>query len=114
MKDCLFCKIVAGEIPSQKIYENDQIIIFKDIQPVAPVHLLAIPKIHIHNICDANLLDPGLLSGIFSGIQEAALQLGIKENGFRVVVNYGRDAGEAVLHLHFHLLAGRHLNWPPG
>lgn len=114
MKDCLFCKIIAGEIPSQKVYENDQIIIFKDIQPVAPVHLLAIPKIHIDNICDVNLVDHELLSGMFSGIQEAATQLGLKENGFRIVANYGPDAGEAVPHLHFHLLAGRRLNWPPG
>jgi histidine triad (HIT) family protein len=114
MKDCLFCKIIAGEIPSQKVYENDQIIIFKDIQPAAPTHLLVIPKTHIDNICDAKLLNPDLLCGIFSGIQEAASKLGIKENGFRVVVNYGRDAGEAVPHLHFHLLAGRSLGWPPG
>jgi len=75
---------------------------------------LAIPKVHIDNICDADLVDPELLGGIFKGIQEAASQLSLKENGFRVVVNCGRDAGEAVPHLHFHLLAGRKLNWPPG
>ena len=114
MSDCIFCKIITGEIPSRKVFENDSILVFQDIQPVAPTHLLLIPKRHIGNICDPNLADGTLLTAIFTGIQEVAAQFGLKENGFRVVVNYGRDAGEAVPHLHFHMLAGRKLVWPPG
>ncbi len=114
MSDCLFCKIVQGEIPSQIVFENEQIVVFKDIQPAAPVHWLAIPKRHIDNIADPKLLDGELLTGLFQGIQDVVTNEGLKENGFRVVVNYGRDAGEAVHHLHFHVLAGRSLAWPPG
>lgn len=114
MSDCIFCKIVAGEIPSQKVYENDSILVFQDIHPVAPTHLLLIPKRHVDNICDPNLEDDLLPGAIFSGIRELSARLGLRENGFRVIVNYGRDAGEAVPHLHLHLLAGRQLAWPPG
>jgi histidine triad (HIT) family protein len=114
LTDCLFCKIVRGEIPSQIVFENDQMIVFKDIQPVAPFHLLAIPKRHIDNIADPNLVDGELLTGLLQGIQQVATEMGLKENGFRVVANYGRDAGEAVHHLHFHMIAGRSLAWPPG
>lgn len=114
MSDCLFCKIVAKEIPSQVVYENEAVLIFKDINPVAPTHWLAIPKQHINNVCDPNLIQGNLLQSIFSAIQHVAESEGLGKNGFRVVVNYGRDAGEAVPHLHFHLIAGRNLNWPPG
>lgn len=114
MADCIFCKIIKKEIPSQIIYENDAVLIFKDINPVAPIHWLAIPKQHIDNVCDPRLIDGDLLQSIFSSIQHVAKVEGLTENGFRTVVNYGRDAGEAVPHLHFHLLAGRKLNWPPG
>ena len=114
MPDCIFCKIIAKEIPSQSVYENDQIIVIKDIQPVAPVHLLVISKRHIDNICDAKLLEQGLAGSIIQGIQEVTAKLGLREKGFRVVVNYGSDAGEAVPHLHWHLVAGRKLAWPPG
>lgn len=114
MADCIFCKIIKKEIPSQIVYENDAVLIFKDINPVAPVHWLAIPKQHIDNVCDPRLLDGNLLQSIYSAIQHVAKIEGLSENGFRTVVNCGRDAGEAVPHLHFHLLAGRKLNWPPG
>ena len=114
MADCIFCKIIKKEIPSQIIYENDAVLIFKDINPVAPIHWLAIPKQHVDNVCDPRLIDGDLLQSIFSAIQYVAKVEGLAENGFRTIVNYGRDAGEAVPHLHFHLLAGRKLNWPPG
>lgn len=114
MSDCLFCKIIKGEIPSQVVYENEAVMIFKDIAPVAPTHWLAIPKSHIDNICDPRLVDGELLQSIFAAIQHVSEAEGLSENGFRVIVNYGNDAGEAVPHLHFHLIAGRKLNWPPG
>lgn len=112
--ECLFCKIIEKEIPSQLVYENEQIIIIKDIEPVAPIHLLLIPKLHIDNICDPKLLDRELMGDIIKGIQEVTQNIGLKENGFRIVVNYGRDADEAVPHLHWHVIAGRKLAWPPG
>lgn len=114
MSDCLFCKIISGEIPSQVIYENETVLIFKDIAPVAPTHLLAIPKQHIDNINDPRLIDGKLLQSIFTAIQHVSEIEGLRENGFRVIVNYGPDAGEAVPHLHFHLVAGRKFDWPPG
>jgi Diadenosine tetraphosphate (Ap4A) hydrolase and other HIT family hydrolases len=114
MSDCIFCKIIKKEIPSQSVYENEQVIVIKDIQPAAPVHLLVIPKRHIDNICDPELLGNDLSSSIIKGIQEVTQNMKLRENGFRVVVNYGSDAGEAVPHLHWHILAGRKLAWPPG
>ena len=115
MADCIFCKIARHELPSQVIYENEQVIVFNDINPAAPVHLLVIPKLHVENICSAELLEhPTLLTAIMAAIQGVVQQEGLSANGFRVVVNRGRDAGEAVPHLHFHILAGRLLGWPPG
>lgn len=114
MSDCIFCKIVQKEIPSEVVLENDQIIIIKDIAPAAPVHLLVIPKRHIDNICDPKILEENLGEAIIKGIQDVTRNIGLRENGFRVVVNYGSDAGEAVPHLHWHIVAGRKLAWPPG
>ncbi len=114
MSNCIFCKIVKKEIPSQIIFENDAVLVFKDINPAAPTHWLAIPKEHIDNVCDPHLIEGSLLQSIFTGIQHVAKTEGLTENGFRVVANYGRDAGETAPHLHFHLLAGRKLSWPPG
>jgi histidine triad (HIT) family protein len=114
MSDCIFCKIIRKEIPSQIVFENEQIIIIKDIQPAAPIHLLVIPKRHIDNICDPSLLEKDLSSVIIKGIQDVTQNMGLRENGFRVIINYGSDAGEAVPHLHWHLIAGRKLVWPPG
>jgi histidine triad (HIT) family protein len=114
VSDCIFCKIVSKEIPGQVVFETDQVLVFKDIHPVAPVHLLVIPKKHVTNICDPELLRDNLLVAIFEAIQHVVTNFGVQEKGFRVVVNRGTDAGEAVFHLHFHILAGRNLNWPPG
>ncbi|HEY8462885.1 MAG TPA: histidine triad nucleotide-binding protein [Bacillota bacterium] len=114
MSECIFCKIVKRELPGQIVFENDFVMVFKDINPVAPTHLLLIPKKHIKNICDPELLKDNLPSALVEAVQKVANDLGIAESGFRVVVNRGLDAGEAVPHLHFHLISGRKLNWPPG
>lgn len=114
MSDCLFCRMVNQEIPCQVVYENEAVMIFKDIAPIAPIHWLAIPKQHIDNVGDPRLIDGKLLQSLFAAIQHVSKTEGLAENGFRVVVNYGSDAGEAVPHLHCHLIGGRKLNWPPG
>ncbi len=114
MSDCIFCKIINGEIPCNKVYEDDKVLAFKDINPEAPIHVLLIPKIHIASINDLNHQDSHLISHIFLTIQNIAKELGIHESGYRVVTNTGKDGGQTVNHMHFHLLAGRSLNWPPG
>lgn len=114
MSDCIFCKIINGEIPCNKVYEDDKVLAFKDINPEAPIHVLLIPKIHIASINDLNHQDSHLISHIFLTIQNIAKELGIDESGYRVVTNTGKDGGQTVNHMHFHLLAGRTLNWPPG
>ncbi|ARC85530.1 HIT domain protein [Clostridium argentinense CDC 2741] len=114
MSDCIFCKIINGEIPCNKVYEDDKVLAFKDINPEAPIHVLLIPKIHIASINDLNHQDSHLISHIFLTIQNIAKELGIDESGYRVVTNTGKDGGQTVNHMHFHLLAGRSLNWPPG
>lgn len=106
MSDCIFCKIAAGEIPSDKVYEDDKILAFKDINPMAPVHVLVIPKIHI---CCANKIDEsnsGYVSHIFEKIPVIAQKLGIADDGYRIINNCGDNAGQTVKHLHFHILAG--------
>lgn len=114
MSDCIFCKIINGEIPCNKVYEDDKVFAFKDINPEAPIHVLVIPKVHIASINDLNHQDSHLISHIFLTIQNIAKELGIDESGYRVVTNTGKDGGQTVNHIHFHLLAGRTLNWPPG
>lgn len=114
MSDCIFCKIINGEIPCNKVYEDDKVLAFKDINPEAPIHVLLIPKIHIASINDLNHQDSHLISHIFLTIQNIAKELEIDESGYRVVTNTGKDGGQTVNHMHFHLLAGRSLNWPPG
>ena len=110
MTDCLFCKIVAGEIPAAKVYEDDHAIAFRDIDPKAPVHDLIIPRTHVASIADL----PDTLAGpMLRAIQAVAVQEGVAE-GFRVVTNHGPEAGQSVFHLHFHLLGGRRMTWPPG
>ena len=112
--DCLFYSIVNGEIPSQKVYEDDKILAFKDIDPQAPVHVLVIPKQHIKWAWDINAENSGIVAYIFEKIPQIAKDLGVDEAGFRIVNNCGDAAGQSVKHLPFHLLAGREFAWPAG
>lgn len=107
MEDCIFCKIIKGEIPSEKVYEDDEILAFKDIQPAAPIHVLIIPKKHIANLMEIQKEDSELMGRMVAVMQKIAKQLGIDEKGFRIISNCGPDSGQEVMHLHFHLLAGR-------
>ncbi len=109
MDDCLFCKIAKGEIPSNKVYEDDEILAFHDINPVAKIHILVIPKKHIASITHMQKEDEALVGKIYGVINKIAEDLGFKENGFKVVVNCGEDGGQEVMHLHFHILAGENL-----
>lgn len=109
MDDCLFCKIIKGEIPSQKVYEDDEILAFKDINPAAPVHILVIPKKHIDSIAQMEKEDEALVGKIYTVINKIAEEQGVKDDGFRVIVNCGKNGGQEVMHLHFHLLAGTKL-----
>lgn len=114
MNDCLFCKIVKGEIPSNKVYEDDKVLAFNDISPEAPVHVLIIPKEHIQSVNELNEENCKIVSHIFLIINKLVRELNINESGYRVVNNCGIDGGQTVGHMHFHLLGGRNLQWPPG
>ena len=114
MNDCLFCKIIAGEIPSTKIYEDDKIFIFADIAPTAPVHWLAIPKAHIASLKDVTAENSAVIAHIYEVAASLASEHEAFKNGFRVVTNCGESAGQSVFHLHFHILAGRAFKWPAG
>ena len=107
--DCLFCKIVAGEIPSNKVYEDDLILAFRDIAPMAPTHILVIPKTHIGSVTEINAENSAVIAHIFREIPKIAKAEGL-DNGYRVVSNCGADAGQTVHHLHFHILGGRKLS----
>jgi histidine triad (HIT) family protein len=108
--DCVFCKIVSGEIPSKRVYEDDQVIVINDLNPGAPVHVLVIPKEHTENILTAS---PEILVHVKKVLPEIVKKLGIAEKGFRIVVNTGVEGGQTVPHLHFHILGGKELGWPP-
>ena len=115
MTDCIFCKIAAGEIPSQLVYEDQSVVAFKDLSPKAPVHVLIVPKKHIQSIAQFQAEDKELAAHIFVDVvPKLAAQLGIADKGFRIVVNTGDDGGQTVHHLHVHLLGGRKMTWPPG
>ena len=109
MEDCLFCKIIKGEIPSEKVYEDEEILAFKDINPAAPIHILVIPKKHIESLAHMEDGDEEIIAKIYSAINKIAQMQGIKEEGYRVIVNCGENGGQEVMHLHFHLLAGKKL-----
>lgn len=109
MEDCIFCKIIKKEIPSEIVYEDEGIIAFKDINPAAPIHILVIPKKHISSIIDMKKEDEATIGRIYSIINKIAEDIGIKEKGFRVILNCGEDGGQEVKHIHFHLLAGKKL-----
>ena len=111
--DCLFCKIAAGEIPSEKVYEDERVLAFYDIDPKAPVHFLVIPKVHIASASEITAQNSGEVAYIFEIIAKLAKELGM-ESGYRVVTNVGEDAGQSVKHMHFHVLGKRLLAWPPG
>jgi len=109
MDDCLFCKIVKGEIPSEKVYEDEEVLCFKDINPAAPIHILVIPKKHITSLLEVKPEDSKLIAKIYDVINKIAKDMQIEKNGFRVIVNCGKGAGQEVMHLHFHVLAGKKL-----
>lgn len=109
MEDCIFCKIIKGEIPSTKVYEDDNVLAFNDINPAAPIHILVVPKQHIENVLEINEGNKKILEDVFLAINKIAKKLGIDKDGFRVITNCGRDSGQEVMHLHFHILAGAKL-----
>ncbi len=115
MADCIFCKIAQKEIPSQLVYEDEQVAAFRDLEPQAPVHVLVIPKKHVQSLLALTAVDKDLISHIMIDvIPQLAKELQVDEKGFRVVANTGDEGGQSVKHLHFHLLGGRSMQWPPG
>jgi len=112
MNDCLFCKIIAGDIPSNKVYEDDLCYAFYDIDPQAPTHFLVIPKAHITSVSAVDATNESIVGHIFSVIAKVTGELGL--DSYRVVSNIGEQAGQSVFHLHFHVLSGRDMTWPPG
>lgn len=113
-QDCIFCKIAAKEIPVQPIYEDEQLIAFPDINPAAPVHVLIIPKKHIASILEIEPQDQIVMGQMLSAIKRIAEQVGLADEGFRVVMNTKENGGQTVHHLHCHILGGRAMTWPPG
>ena len=114
MNDCLFCRIIAGEIPSTKVYEDETVFAFRDINPQAPTHILVIPKAHISGCDGVTAENSSVVAHIFEVIAKLAQELGFAEAGYRVVSNIGEAGQQSVPHLHFHVLAGRDMTWPPG
>lgn len=112
--DCIFCKIINGEIPSKKLYEDEKVIAFYDISPEAPLHFLVIPKEHIQSVNELNEENSNIISHIFLVINKLVKELNIAESGYRIVNNCGKDGGQTVDHIHFHVLGQRELKWPPG
>lgn len=107
MEDCLFCKIIKGEIPANKVYEDEEILAFYDINPQAPIHILVIPKKHITSLAHMEKEDEAIVGKIYGVINKIAEDKGFKQDGYRVIVNCGKNGGQTVMHLHFHILAGR-------
>lgn len=114
MENCLFCKIIKGEIPCSRVYEDDNVVAFKDISPEAPVHILVIPKIHVESANYITEKNSSIVSNVFLAINKIVKDQGIDKTGYRVVNNCGEQGGQTVMHLHFHILGGRNLTWPPG
>lgn len=112
--DCIFCKIVNGDIPSNKVYEDDTVLAFHDLDPQAPVHILIIPKKHIESVAKIDEDNSKVIAHIYEVAAKIAKELELDEKGFRVVTNCGESAGQTVFHIHFHLLGGRDFSWPPG
>ena len=114
MSDCLFCKIVTGDIPAEKVFENDHVIGFQDLNPQAPTHVLIIPKKHVSTINDLQDEDKALVGEMFMAARQIAADQGLAEKGYRTVMNCNEEAGQTVFHIHLHLLGGRRMQWPPG
>lgn len=112
--DCLFCKIIAGDIPSTEVYRDDDVFAFEDINPAAPIHILVIPTKHLKDVATANEEDTALLGKLMLVANKIADEKGLTEKGFRYVINTGSDGGQTVYHLHLHVIGGRALSWPPG
>jgi histidine triad (HIT) family protein len=110
--DCLFCRIAAGEIPADIVFEDEAVIVFRDINPKAPTHVLAIPRRHIGSVADLTDADGDLLAALFGALRHVAEEAGLA--GYRIVSNVGAESGQSVFHLHLHLLGGRSMSWPPG
>ena len=114
MDDCLFCKIAAGKIPARVVYEDDRLVAFDDIRPQAPTHTLIIPREHFASLNEVPEEKSDLLAAILVAAKRIASDKGIASSGYRIVLNTARDAGQEVFHIHFHLLGGRRMTWPPG
>ena len=114
MSDCLFCKIIAGDIPADVVYQNEHVLAFKDINPQAPIHILIVSKRHIATLNDLTAEDAELVGQLYLAAKQVALDQNVAERGYRTLVNCNRDGGQDVFHIHLHLLAGRRLGWPPG
>lgn len=111
---CLFCGIAAGDIPSERVYSDDHVYAFRDINPAAPTHILVIPRKHLSRVTEADNNDEALLGKLLLAANSIARQEGLEENGFRLVINTGDMGGQTVHHLHLHILGGRQMQWPPG
>ncbi|NLV92092.1 MAG: histidine triad nucleotide-binding protein [Firmicutes bacterium] len=114
MSECIFCKILAKEIPTEVLYEDDLVMAFPDVSPQAPEHILIIPKKHIPSLADLSPEDEGVMGRIVSVANRLAQEKGFAQEGYRLVANCGKQAGQTVFHIHFHLLGGRDFGWPPG
>ena len=114
MTDCIFCKIAAGEIPADKVYEDDQVVAFRDLSPQAPVHVLVIPRRHIPTLDDLTEGDEPLVGHMYRVAARIAADEGLAERGYRTVMNCNAEGGQTVFHIHLHLLGGRQMTWPPG
>ena len=114
MTDCLFCKMVTGEIQPDVVYEDEDVLAFRDVNPQAPVHVLVIPRTHIATTNELDADNAGLIAKLYLAAQRVAADEGIAERGYRTVVNCNPEAGQSVYHIHLHLLGGRPMNWPPG
>lgn len=112
--DCLFCGIIAGSIPAAKVYEDSHVVAIRDINPEAPVHVLLMPRRHVTDLVDAVGTDPALIGHLAAAAAQVARNEGLSSRGFRLLTNSGADGGQVVMHLHFHLLGGRAMGWPPG
>jgi histidine triad (HIT) family protein len=114
MSDCLFCKFVNGEIKPDTVYEDEDVLAFRDISPQAPTHILIIPKRHIATLNDLEPQDEALIGKLFLTAKKVAKGEGIDEKGYRTVINCNKEAGQSVFHIHMHLMGGRYMDWPPG